>query len=382
MFITIISTVIVLSILVFFHELGHFWTARRFGMKPKEFGFGMPPRAFGFYKNDNGKWAKVIGKKDPTDAADTIYSINWLPLGGFVNLQEDEDGSDDPNHFSKKPIYQRAIILVAGVTMNVILAMALLSVGYMAGMPQSTDEVGEGAIVSDRKMKIVEIVEGSPAGRNGFAVGDAILSINGVKFEKFSDLQKYVDGKKGEKLSYEIERNGSVLKLEVVPELIEETNRGGIGVAISETGLVKYPFHLAIWYGIKSTLIMLWLILSAFFLMIKSLIFGQGLSGEVAGPVGIAVITGQVARMGIAYIMQFTAVLSLNLAIINALPIPALDGGRLLFLLIEKIKGRPVKRELEGTMHYIGFALLMLLVVVVTYRDLAKYGEAIIQKIF
>jgi len=382
MFITIISTVIVLSILVFFHELGHFWTARRFGLKPKEFGFGMPPRAFGFYKNTDGKWTKVFGKQEPVDAADTIYSINWLPLGGFVNLQEDEDGGSDPNHFANKPVYQRAVILAAGVTMNVLLAMALISFGYMIGLPQSTDELGKGAIVSERKMKIVEIVDKSPASKAGFKVGDAILSIDSKKFEKFADLQTYVDKNKGKKLNYEIERNGMVQKINVVPEIIKETNKGGIGVAINESGLVRYPVYLAIWYGVKSTIVMLWLILVAFVLMIKGLILGQGLAGEVAGPVGIAVITGQAARMGFVYILQFTAVLSVNLAIINALPIPALDGGRLFFLLIEKIKGRPMKRELEGAMHYAGFALLMLLVIVVTYRDVIKYGSVLIKKFF
>lgn len=154
-----------------------------------------------------------------------------------------------------------------------------------------------------------------------------------------------------------------------------ETGKGGIGVAISEVGMVKYPWYYAIWEGFKTTFMMVWAILVAFYELFKGLILGHGVSADVAGPVGIAVLTGQVARMGVIYIMQFTAMLSINLAIINFLPLPALDGGRVLFLIIEKIKGRPVKRELEAAIHNIGFMLLMVLVLLITFRDVMKFGD-------
>jgi regulator of sigma E protease len=144
-------------------------------------------------------------------------------------------------------------------------------------------------------------------------------------------------------------------------------------VGILETGLVRLPIHLAIWEGIKSTIGLTWLIIMAFGQLIAKIFTSGSVSADVAGPVGIAVLTGQVARMGFVYIVQFAAMLSINLAIINALPFPALDGGRVLFLIIEKLKGSPVKKEVEGTIHYIGFALLMLLVLVVTFKDIDKY---------
>ena len=139
--------------------------------------------------------------------------------------------------------------------------------------------------------------------------------------------------------------------------------------------MVKYPWHLAIAEGIKTTIVLTWLIMVAFYELIKGLFVGQGVSADLAGPVGIAVITGQVARMGFVYILQFTALLSINLAIINFLPIPALDGGRVLFLIIEKFKGSPVKKEIETAIHNIGFSLLMLLVLIVTFRDVARFGD-------
>jgi regulator of sigma E protease len=154
------------------------------------------------------------------------------------------------------------------------------------------------------------------------------------------------------------------------------TGKGGVGIALSETGIVRYPWYLAIWQGFKMTFILIWAIITAFYELIKGLIYGHGVSADLAGPVGIATITGEVARMGFVYLMQFTALLSINLAVINFFPFPALDGGRFLFLIIEKIKRAPVKRELENLIHNIGFALLMILVLVVTFRDVAKFSGA------
>jgi len=155
----------------------------------------------------------------------------------------------------------------------------------------------------------------------------------------------------------------------------EETGRGGVGIGIVETGIVRYPWYLAIWEGITATLFLTWAIIVAFYELIKGLIIGQGVSVDIGGPVRIAQITGDAARMGLSYIINFAAFLSINLAIINFLPIPALDGGRVLFLMIEKIKGSPIKRETEATIHNIGFVLLMILIVLVTYKDIARFWQ-------
>lgn len=375
MFLTIITFIIVLSLLVFAHEFGHFWVAKKCGLIPEEFGFGMPPRLWGIYKAKDGKWKKVFGNKKVDDAADTIYSLNWLFLGGFVKLGEDDDPGDNPNHFNNKPIWQRAVILLAGVSMNIVLAAFLFSFGYMIGLPQSTDGVSASAKISDRKIQVVEVVPNSPAFAAGLETGDIVLSVNSEEFLTPEELQVYANEHEGEELNYILKRSGKTFEKTIVPVLMDETNRGGIGIAVAQTGTVKYPIHIAIWEGIKTTLILTWLIIVAFYELIKGLILGQGVSIDLGGPVRIAEVTGDAMRMGFAYLINFTALLSINLAIINAFPFPALDGGRVIFLIVEKIKGKPVSKEIEGTIHYIGFALLMILIALVTYRDVARFWQ-------
>ncbi len=387
MFLTIIVFIIVLSVLVFAHELGHFAMARKFGVKAEEFGFGFPPRAFGFYKDNLGKWKYIFGSKVVTDCPGTVYSINWLPLGGFVKIKgENGEGENEPDSFASRPIWQRAIMLSAGVVMNVILAMALIIAGFMVGLPQSLDSsLDARARISDRKIQIVQVIKDSPAESAELKIGDTIISIDDNTFLNFEELKNYVDSKIGQELNYKIKRGQELTDKLVTPVLISETNKGGIGVALSETGIVRYPWYLAIWQGFITTFVLIWAIITAFYELIKGLIFGHGVTADLSGPVGIATLTGQVARMGFIYLMQFTALLSINLAVINFFPFPALDGGRVLFLIIEKIKRGPVRRELEGMIHNIGFILLMVLVVVVTFRDISRFGNVfknIWEKIF
>ena len=415
---------------MFVHELGHFWVAKKCGLIPEEFGFGFPPRAIGWQRLKGEKLEKVSEKEnvevkitdtkmsDDTEIieevitdkikeidrvvpfskwrtirgnvapepiegmqADTIYSLNWVPIGGFVKLGEDEVVAADANHFNNKPLWQRALILFAGVFMNFLLAAVLLAFGFMIGLPQSTTDVGSSAKISNQQIQVMEVLADSPALKAELKVGDIILSIDNVPMDSLGVMEKYVDEHKGQKLNYKIKRDDTEISKEITPEVRQETNKGGIGIAIIESGVVRYPFFIAIWEGFKSAALMTWAIIVAFYVLIKGLFVGAGVSADLAGPVGIAVLTGQVARMGFVYILQFTAILSINLAIINALPFPALDGGRLLFLLIEKIKGSPVKKEVEGTIHYFGFVLLMILVLFVTYRDVAKYGGKIFSNI-
>lgn len=378
MLLTIITFILVLSLLVFVHELGHFMTARRFGIKADEFGFGFPPRLGGIYKNDQGKWKFVWGGKEVRDCPTTIYSLNWIPMGGFVKLNEDDATSSDPNHFINKKIWQRAVVLSAGVSMNVLLAIVLISFGLMIGMPQDLEALSPGAKVASRQIQIVHVLPNTPANQAGLVVGDSIVSIDNKTFLTYQELQQYVDSNTGKNLTYQIKHEGQIKDYQITPELMKETGKGGIGVALVETGIVKYPWYRAIWQGVTTTFELLGVILGAFYELIKSLILGKGVTAEVAGPVGIASLTGQAARMGFIYLLQFAALLSLNLAIINFLPIPALDGGRVLFLIIEKIKGKPMNREVEAILHNIGFALLMVLVTIVTFRDVLKFGDKFI----
>ena len=270
--------------------------------------------------------------------------------------------------------------------MNVALAMALIILGFMVGLPQALDgQLDARARISDRKIQIVQVMENTPAETAGLKIGDTIISINNQQFTAYSELRDYVNARIGQKLAYKIKRGPSVINENITPVLMEDIGKGGVGVAITETAIVSYPWHLAIWQGFKLTFILLGAIIAAFYELLKGLIFGQGVSADLAGPVGIATITGQVARLGFVYLLQFTALLSINLAVINFFPFPALDGGRVLFLIIEKIKRTPVKREVEGAIHNIGFALLMVLILLVTFRDVSRFGGAfknIWEKIF
>ena len=256
--------------------------------------------------------------------------------------------------------------------MNVVLAAVLISFGLMIGLPQTIDETDHSAKVTERKIQIIEVLPDSIASEGGVEVNDIILSVNGNNFSNSAELQDYVDANIDKEIIYNIKRGQDDLELKLTPRLREDTERGGIGVGIVDTGIVKYSFFQAIWNGIKTTLFLTWYITLAFYELIKGLITGQGLSVELGGPVRIAQITGDAARMGLPYLINFSALLSINLAIINILPFPALDGGRILFIFLEKIIGRPVKKELEGAIHYIGFILLMILIVLITYKDIAR----------
>lgn len=375
MFLTIIIFLAVLSILVFVHEVGHFISARRFGVKAEEFGFGFPPRLGGIYRNREGKWKLVWGSRPVEDSPGTVYSFNWIPLGGFVKIKGENGDNSDPDSFVNKKIWKRAIILSAGVFMNIVLAAVLFSIGLSIGMPQALDDINPRAAIRDRSIQIIQVLPDSPAAQAGIQIGDVIENINGEEFTSYQELQKFVDEHTGEELIYKIKRAQAELTEKITPQIIPDTGKGGIGVGIIETGTVKYPFYIAAWEGIKITGIYTWAVTVAFYDFFKGVITGAGVSADLAGPVGIATMTGQVARMGLIYLLQFIAILSINLAIINFIPFPALDGGRVLFLAIEKIKGAPVKREIESLIHNIGFALLMVLVLIVTLKDIAKLGD-------
>lgn len=376
MFLTIITFLIVLSVLVFAHELGHFFVARKFGVKAEEFGFGFPPRIWGIYKNNNGAWKQVKGNKEVNDALGTIYSVNWIPMGGFVKIKgENGANENDADSFAARPLWQRAVILSAGVTMNIVLAAIIISLGLIIGMPQAVEDVGPGAKISDEKIQIAQVIANTPAANTGIMPGDIIISIDGRQFADTEEVRQYADEHKNQELNYRIKRGQETSDYRITPQIMSETGKGGIGVVITKVGIVQYPLYYAIWEGIKTTFVLIFAILAAFYQLLKSLFTGGGVSADVAGPVGIAVLTGQVARMGLIYVMQFAAMLSINLAIINFLPFPALDGGRVLFLFIEKLKGKPVRRELEALIHNIGFILLMALILLITFKDVMKFGD-------
>ncbi len=359
MLFTIIIFFLILGLLIFVHEFGHFIAAKRAGAKVEEFGLGLPPRIFGIKRGE------------------TIYSLNWLPIGGFCKiLGEGGEKKNDPRSMASKSIGQRAKIFAAGVSMNFALAVVLLIIGYTIGLPSiiKDDQVGN---VRDPKVQIVEVVKDSPAEKAGLKVGDAIIELK-VKSEKLKvdeveKFQELIKAHQGKEVILGIKRGDEELEIAAVPRENFPEGQGPLGIGLAETGIVSYPIHKAIWMGITSTVNLTITIIFLFGGLLWSLISTGAGNIDVAGPVGIAVLTGQVTQMGFIYVLQFTALISINLALINIFPFPGLDGGHLLFLAIEKIKGRPVRREVLNTINNIGFILLMLLILVVTFRDFVRF---------
>ena len=352
---TLITFIIILGLLVFIHELGHFVMARILGVRVKEFGFGFPPRLWGIRRGG------------------TTYSINWIPLGGFVRLHGEDGEEHDAGSFVAQRAWKRLLILIAGVSMNVVLAAAVFGVGFAIGLPTDMSAgVPAGGHVRDIQVQVVEVAENSAASSIGLQPGDGLLSLNGQNISSIEDAQRIARDAGAASVAISYRRSGNIEQSTVQLAKIPETNLIGLGVSLVKVGTVSYPFYRAAWEGIIAAGSALWAILQAFGQLVENLARTGSVGGDVAGPVGIAVLTGQVSRLGFAYLLQFIALLSLNLAIINILPIPALDGGRVLFLVIEKLRGKPISRVSEAKIHNAGFAILIALVALITFRDVIK----------
>lgn len=386
---TVIIFILILSLLVFVHEFGHFIVARKSGMKVYEFGFGFPPRAFGVYKDPKtgkfifvkgkgkSKLTEIVGgeeKKVEEEYPATLYSLNWLPLGGFVKIKgENGEKADEPDSFGYHKFWKKSVVLVAGVSMNFLLAGVLLSFGFMVGLPADAQSLkDEHAIIVEEPAVVVEqVVNDSPAQKSGIKFGDKILTIDGKSVVDANSLAEYIAGRKGADMSMLILRGNEEVSISLKPELLDDEKVPKVGIILADAGILKYPWYTALYKGFIAAGISVINICIAFYLLIKNLILGQGLAFSIAGPVGIAVIISDSARLGISYLINVTAMLSLTLAVLNILPIPALDGGRLVFVTLEKILKRPVPLKYEQMAHTIGFMLLMALIVVVTWRDVA-----------
>ena len=373
MLVTIIVFLLILSVLVLVHEAGHFITAKIFGIKVEEFGFGLPPRAFG----------KKFGE--------TIYSINWLPIGGFVKLYgEDEAGSGRPQisnsklqisnakdidmAFFARPIWQRFVVIFAGVFMNFALAVALLSFLFaVVGVP-----------VPGNKVNVDVVVKNSPADKAGLKAGDIIETINGTAVTSTTQLITITKKHLGQKLTLKVGSQKLVVKsLEITPRKVYPANEGAMGIAISQNDTIKkYPWYEAPFVGTKEALHETYLIANGLVMIVVQIFTKGSIPSDVAGPVGIAELTGVVVSNGLYAVLSFVALLSLNLALVNVLPIPALDGGRLLFIVIEGIFRKKVNQQIEGYAHAIGMAVLLGLIALITLHDLFRIftGQPLLPK--
>ena len=340
---TIISFILVFSGIILAHEFGHFITAKLSGVKVEEFGLGYPPRIFGVKRGE------------------TIYSVNWLFIGGFTKMSGEEDPSA-PRSLASKSRATRALVLSAGAIVNAILPFILLSVAYM--VPHT--------IVSGQ-MTVQEVAAASPAESAGIVPGDIILSANGRDTQNMSDLSRYVEMSLGKETKLILQTaDGTQKSITVVPRWKPPEGQGAIGVTIQlENQVISKKgetFFRSIQLGVSETFQTMVLFKNS----ILSLFVGTS-SMQLTGPVGIAQLTGEVAQAGISPLLEFAGFLSLSLVIMNLLPLPALDGGRLAFVFLEWIRrGKRVSPKTEGKVHFIGFMLLIGLAIVVTYQDIVR----------
>ncbi len=371
--VTIISFILILGLLIFVHELGHFMTARRNGVKADEFGFGFPPRIFGLIWDEATKKFRTVRGNKEIESPHTVYSINWIPLGGFVKIKGENGGDqNEKDSFSSKGAWVRTKILAAGVIMNFILAWALISLVFMVGAPESIE--CNDPDIDQANIYISEVVPESPASAMGLMIGDEILKDQGAaRFRTYCEVREYISSRKGKEIILKVKRGDEILEFRGTPRVDAPETQGPLGIGLAQTKIVARPWYAAIVNGFTTVIDIIIAMLVALGSIIKSVFIGKGAQVEVAGPIGIAVLTKQVTTLGFVYVLQFIAFLSINLGIINALPIPALDGGRILFVLIEKLKGSPVSRKAEQIIHTVGFVLLILLMVFITIKDVVKF---------
>lgn len=383
---TVILFVIILGALIFVHELGHFIVAKKADIRVDEFALGFPPKLF----------RKKIGE--------TVYSLNLIPFGGYVKIYgEDggdadergfgtqiyadvsaspsaregdrrEVGADVSRRFTSKPRWVQALVLFSGVAGNIIFAWLLISIGFLSGVPSSV-EGRYATYVQHPELMITSVLPNSPAERAGLKAGDAILSLQeGSRvFRGIDDesARAFIAASTG-KLTIEYKRGGTTQNTEVEPVEGIVSGKKAIGVTLDTVGVVQFGFFRSFYEGALMTWDLLREVTVGIVGFIKQVFLGQADLAAITGPVGIAGLVGEARVLGLVYLLSFTAFISINLAVINLLPIPALDGGRLLFLAIEAIICRPIPTRFTRIVNTAGFVLLILLMVVITYRDILK----------
>ena len=359
---SVIIFILVLVALIVVHEFGHFITAKAFRMRVEEFGLGYPPRA------------AVIAKRGGTE-----YTLNWLPFGGFVRIHG-EDDTDAVSHdsFPAKPRWQQATVLLAGIGMNLLFAWLLISITLALGMPRGLSDA-EIARAKNPELAVSHILPGSPADIAGLAAGDLIESARagdetfaGADADAFTS---FVARSAGKPIALTVERNGQELTLTATPTVGAVPNapgRAALGVGVAPFGVVPLAWYEAPITGAEITADATVQIASGLLSFFAGLFTFTADLSQVSGPIGIAGAVGGAASSGAAALLSLTAIISINLALINLLPVPALDGGRLLFVLIEAVTRRRLPSKAAAAANSIGFMLLILLMLVVTAHDLWK----------
>ncbi|MBI2450597.1 MAG: site-2 protease family protein [Candidatus Nealsonbacteria bacterium] len=348
MILTILIAFISLIGLMVIHELGHFVLAKKFGTEVEEFGVGYPPRIFG----------KKIGE--------TIYSLNLIPFGAFVKVKGEMGGIEDYHSFSSKPMWQRFSIVLGGVVSFWVVSFIILSVvAGVWGLPTEVKDTDKS--VASPKVYIAAISSDSPAKEADLRLGDIVLG-----FSKIKEVQEFIDLNRGKELIFTVKRGSEVVEKKMIPRVLPPEGQGPLGVGLARSGLKIYPWYQAPLQGAVATGSLTANIFSGWQLGLKSLLgiteLPEGLKMELMGPLGIFDLLRQHFEMGVNYFLFLIAVISIALALANILPIPALDGGKLVFLSIEAIRGKPINHKLEQRISSTFFALLIILMIFVTIK--------------
>ena len=340
--ITILETILIFGGLILVHELGHFLTALAFGIKVEEFGLGYPPRIYGIKRGG------------------IIYSINLLPLGGFTKMAGEEDPGI-PGSLASAPPGKRIIVLGAGALMNAILPIILFTTAFMVPHHVLIGRVG-----------IKDVAPDSPAAVAGILPGDTVQQVNGHPINNLGDMQRYIQTNLGHEISISLINNATETRtVTLTPRWKPPAGQGAIGIMLEVTDSQVVAESQPLWEAVPNAFNEYGQTVILLINGIGTMIIGAQ-PVAVAGPVAVAQLTGEVAQAGLSPLLEFAAFLSLNLAIFNLFPIPALDGGRILFVLIEIIRGKRVSPKTEGIIHTIGFILLMALILVVTFTDILR----------
>ncbi len=348
---TFFATIFVLGILVFVHELGHFLVAKKSGIKVERFSLGFPP--------------KMIGKK----IGETEYCISWIPLGGYVKMAGEEPRSEEikgePWEFMSKPPGIRALVVAAGPVMNLVLAVLVFwGIGFFAGMQD----------VHEESTQVGYVASGGPADKAGIKVGDKILSINGVEATSYTQMRENILKSVEKPIEVRWMRDGKEYSAKIITYKEKMLDEKGDNVIVGKIGVgptytkVNVGFFKSFIESINTTKF----ILVEEVKFIAGLINGTSSTKLLGGPLFIVQTAGETAKSGFVDLLSFLALLSINLALVNIVPIPVLDGGHLLFLLIEKIKGSPLSLKQRTAAQQIGFAFLILLIIFVTYNDVMR----------
>lgn len=368
---SIIIFIIILAILILVHEFGHFIVAKKSGIKVDEFGLGFPP--------------KIISKK----IGETTYTLNAIPFGGFVKIfgedphAEEIVPADKDRSFYYKPKYIQALVLVAGVVFNILFASLLLSISFMIGQP-ATIETSRFGEIQNSKLTITSVLPGSPAQKAGLTSGDAILFVEATGNDKGAQLDtegnltpeqvsKVVSESDGEKITMLYQRGDSVPATAfIVPTETLVPGRKAVGISMGIIGILKLPPHTAILQGLISTAQLTWVTAVGLVHFLWNVVTFNSDFSQVSGPVGIAGVVKDVSKLGFTHLLSLTALISINLAVINLVPFPALDGGRLFFVAIEAVTRRKIPSKVATWVNASGFILLLILMGVVTLNDILK----------